>query len=270
MAKSENFGNEERPVTERLETQDSLSSRRRFIRNIAIGTAGAAVAMGNLDRLRGASKLLERLTNAHVDGFMAHIKDATTGSPQAKQEFQRLSTLILEAVDSDPKSRETFNAIKHYLQHPVVPVPEGVKGSDVDMIMGAGYLRAIDGIQHTARHVSADDVKKRLQNPKAILHIFESGFLNQLYATTKAESTSNPSFAKRIADASREAKGVASHLVKEATSGNEARLVRANFLQGGCDCDLTLITGGGAGTGCADWELCVAIVAIFIIILIVK
>jgi hypothetical protein len=269
MAKSENFGNEERSVAERLETQDSSSSRRRFIRNIAIGTAGAAVAMSNLDRLRGASRLLERLTNAHVEGFMDHIKEVTE-SPKARQEFQRISTLILEAVDGDPKSRETFNAIKYYLTHPVVPVPEGVKLSDVDMVMGAGYLRAIDGIQNTTRHVTADDVKKRLQNPKAILHIFDSGFLNQLYATTKAETASNPSFAKKIADASREAKGVASHLVKEATSGNEARLVRANFLQGGCDCDLALITGTGTASGCGGWEACVAIIALIVVIMILK
>ncbi len=259
MSKSE--PNEEQGLSA---IKDSGPSRRRFIRNIAIGTAGAAIAMSNMDRLRGASRLLERLTNSHVEGFLEHIRDVTE-SPQAKQEFERLSTLILEAVDADPKSRETFNAIKHYLANPAVPAPEGVKRSEVDMLMGAGYLRAIDGIQHTTRHVSTDDVKNRLQNPKAMLHIFESGFLNQLYATTKAESASNPSFAKKIADASREAKGVASHLVRQATSGSEPRLVRASFLQGACDCTVDI----GNGPQCEPWEVCVGIVVIFVIILLV-
>lgn len=259
MSKSEL--NEEQGLTG---TKDSGPSRRRFIRNMAIGTAGAAIAMGNLDRLQGASRLLERLTNSHVEGFLEHIRDVTE-TPQAKQEFERLATLILETVDADPKSRETFNAIKHYLGNPAVPVPEGVKRSEVDMLMGAGYLRAIDGIQNTSRHVSADDVKKRLQNSKALLHIFESGFLNQLYATTKAESASKPSFAKKVADASREARGVASQLVREARSDREPRLVRASFLQGGCDCTVDI----GNGPVCEPWEVCVGVVVIFVIILLV-
>ena len=269
MSKSDLSNKTEEQGRDENEVKLSSASRRRFIRNMAIGTAGAAFAIGNLDRLQGANRLLERLTKTHVEGFVDHIRDVT-GSPEAKQEFQRLVAMILETVDADPQSRDTFNAIKHYLTHPVVPVPKGVGASDVDLVMGAGYLRAIDGIQHTTRHVSAGDVKKQLQNPKAILHVFETGFLNELYSKTKQESASNPSLAKKIADASREAKGVASYLVKEAKSGNEARLVRANFLQQGCDCDLTLITGGSAGTGCADWELCVAIIAIMVIILIIK
>jgi hypothetical protein len=266
MSRTEHFDKDEQglPGTDGSETKDSGSSRRRFIRNIAIGTAGAAIAMSNLDRLRGASRLLERLTDRHVEGFLEHIRDASE-SPAAKQEFERISTMILEAVDSDPKSRETFSGIKHYLANPPVTVPAGVKRSEVDMLMGAGYLRAIDGIQHTTRHVSADDVKKRLQDSKAILHIFESGFLNQLYAKTKDESASNPSFAKKIRDASRDAKGVASHLVKLATSDSEPRLIRASFLQGGCDCTVDI----GNGPQCEPWEVCVGIVVIFVIILLV-
>lgn len=257
MAKSENFDNEE-PVTERLQTQDSVPSRRRFIRNIAIGTAGAAVAMGNLDRLRGASRLLERLTGAHVEGFMDHIKDVT-GSPQARQEFQRISALVMEALDGDPKSRDTYAAIRHYLAHPVVPIPEGAKPSDVGMLLGAGYLRAIDGIQHTTRRVSAADIKKRLQNPKAILHVFESGFLNQLYFKTKEESTSNPNFARRLAEADGELRNIVER-------SKEAKLIPASLFQ--CP-ECTIEWPDGTITCASTWEcvgLVIVVVAIFVLL----
>jgi hypothetical protein len=266
MSKPEHCDNEEEqglPGTDGHETKDSGPSRRRFIRNIAIGTAGAAIAMSNLDRLRGASRLLERLTNAHVDGFMEHIKDATTGSPQAKQEFERISKLILDAVGNDQKSLDTYNAIKYYLAHPAVPPPGTITLGDIDLVMGAGYLRAMDGLQHTTRRVSADDIKKRLQNPKAILHIFESGFLNQLYLKTKEESTSNLAFAKRLAEASTEMRGVAFRLGKPAQT--EARLVPAGFFQCASDeCSVDL--NNGNPPTCISWEWCVGLVVLLVVV----
>jgi uncharacterized protein (DUF1501 family) len=246
-------------------TKDSGSSRRRFIRNIAIGTAGAAIAMGNLDRLRGASRLLERLTNAHVDGFLDHVRSVTE-SPAAKQELQRIANLILAAVGNDPKSRETFTEMKAYLANPAAPFPESSTVKDIDMLMGAGYLRAIEGIQHTTRHVSAEDVKNRLQNPKAILHLFESGFLNQLYDKTKAETVSNPALANKLAYAGKEIKEIASNIIKQATTVPEAKLVPAGFLVGPCDC---VIDDGNGNQYCVSWEVCVGIVVIFVAILLI-
>jgi len=240
-------------------------SRRRFIRNMAVGTAGAAFALSNLDRLRGASKLLERLTDAHVDGFLDHVRNVTE-SPAAKEEFQRISKLILEAVGNDPKSRETFTEMKAYLAHPAAPFPESSTVKDIDLLMGAGYLRAIEGIQHTTRHVSAEDVRNRLQNSKAILNLFQSGFLNQLYDRTKAETVSNPAFANKLAYAGKEIKGTASNIIKQVTSG-EARLVPAGFLQGGCDC---VIDDGQGNQYCVSWEVCVGIIVVFVIIMILK
>jgi len=263
MANSDNFDNEE-PITQRLQTQGS--SRRRFIRNMAIGTAGAAVAMGSLDRLRGASRLLERLTDAHVEGFMDHIKDATTASPQVKQEFERISKLILDAVGNDQKSLDTYNAIKHYLRYPAVPPPGAITVNDIELVMGAGYLRAMDGLQNTTRRVSAADIQKRLQNPKAILHIFESGFLNQLFLKTREESKSNVVFAKRIAEASTEIRRVASRLGKPGQT--EARLVPAGFFQcAGNECSVDL--NNGQPPTCISWELCVGLVILLVVVFVV-
>ena len=268
MSRPEHIEKEKQGLPGRNRTETREPSRRRFIRNMAIGTAGAAITMGSLDRLRGASRLLERLTEAHVDGFMAHIKDFS-GSPQAKQEFERISKLILETVGNDQKSLDTYHAIKHYLAHPAVQPPEGSTFSDVDLVLGAGYLRALEGIQHSTRRVSADDVMNRLRNPKAILHIFESGFLNQLYVKAKAESTSSPAFAKRLADASGEAKGAAGRVGKATTT--EARLVPAGFFQcGPDDCFVAIANGTGGSSGCATWELCVAIVVILVVVAILK
>jgi len=257
MSKSEHLDNEEQGLPG---TKGSGPSRRRFIRNIAIGTAGAAVAVSNLDRLHGASRLLERLTNAHVDGFLDQIKDVTA-SPQAKQEFERILSLIYETVGNDLKSRDTYNAVKHYLKYPAVPVPEGVQISDVDMLLGAGYMRAMAGLQKTTKHVTANDVRNRLQNPKAILHLFEAGFFNQLYAKTKAERASNPNFAKKLDAATRDARWAATHIANEAVT---AKLIPASFFQG-CDCDVSL----GNQSGCVSWEWCVAIVGFMVLILIV-
>src|SRR5438309_1863263 len=173
--KTEEQGMDEKELRE---VKLSSASRRRFIRNMAIGTAGAAFAMGHLDRLQGASRLLERMTKTHVDGFVDHIRDAK-GSPEARKEFQRLSKMIQDAADANPECRDTVNAMKHYLSHPVVPMPKDVKPSDLHLMLGAGYLRALAGIQETNRRITADTVRKQLQNPKNILHVFESGFLNE-------------------------------------------------------------------------------------------
>lgn len=231
----------------------SGSSRRRFIRNMAIGTAGAAFAISNLDRLQGATRLLARLTKSHVEGFIDHIKDAK-GSPQARKEFQRLSKMILDTVDGDPECRDTFNAIKHYLSHPVVPIPRDAKHSDVGMLLGAGYLRALTGIEETNRHVTADDIKKRLQNPKNILHVFETGFLNELYAKTKEESESNPNFARSLVEADSELKQVVA-------LNKEARLIPASF-----QCPDCTITWPDGSQYCASWEECVGLVIVIVVI----
>lgn len=265
MSKPEHFENEDEQglgKTDGHETKNSKPSRRKFIRNVAIGTAGAAIAMGNMDRLGAASRLLERYTNTHVDGFLEHVRSATR-SPRAKQEFQRISTLVLQAVGKDPKSQSTFTAVKAYLSNPIVPLSADQVSStltDLDMVIGAGYLRAVAGLQDSTRHVSADDVKSRLGNPKAIFDAFESGFLNQLYAKTKAESMSSITFAKKLADASSEAKGIATDLIKQATNGKEAKLVPASFLQG-CDCTIN-----GA---CATLAECLIAVAIIVVIILV-
>jgi len=259
MSRPEHFENENKrlPGGNRTETTGSEPSRRRFIRNMAIGTAGAAITMGSLDRLHGASRLLKRLTNSHVEGFLENIKNVAE-TPQARAEFQRISALILEALDSDPKSRDTFNAIKHYLANPVVPIPQDAKHSDVGMLMGAGYLRAIGGLQQTTRHVSANDVKKRLQDPKNILHVFESGFLNELYFKTKEESASNPNFARRLDDANREVRGMVSH-------SKEAKLIPASLVQ--CpDCTITWPDGS---IYCATWEECVGLVVVVVVIFLI-
>src|SRR5260370_13986051 len=81
MSKSE--PNEEQGLSA---IKDSGPSRRRFIRNIAIGTAGAAIAMSKMDRLRRASRVLERLTKNHLQGVLEHIKDITE-TPQTKQKI---------------------------------------------------------------------------------------------------------------------------------------------------------------------------------------
>jgi hypothetical protein len=160
-------------------------------------------------------------------------------------------------MESDPKSRDTYTAIRHYLAHPVVPIPEGAKHSDVGMLLGAGYLRVIEGIQHTTRRVSADDIKKRLQNPKAILHIFESGFLNQLYFKTKAESTSNPDFARRLGEADRELRDTVER-------SKEAKLIPASMVQ--CP-DCTIEWPDGSVTCASTWE-CVGLVIVVVAIMV--
>jgi hypothetical protein len=261
MSKPEHFDNEQEQGlrgTEEQKTNDGGSSRRRFIRNIAIGT-GAAVAMSNLDRLRGASRLLERYTNTHVDGFLEQVRSAKR-SPRAKQEFQRLTALVLEAVGNDPKSQSTFTAVKAYLSNPIVPLSANELAAAVDMVIGAGYLRAIAGLQASNRHVSAQNIKSRLGNPKAIFDAFESGFLNQLYVKTKAESASSSSFAMKLTDASTEAKGVATDLIKQAKNGKEPKLIPASFFQG-CDCTIN--------GNCATLEECIIAVAIIVVIILV-
>ena len=265
MSKTQVFDNEEEQSlggAGRQDQRDTAPSRRRFIRNVAIGTAGAAVAMSNLDRLRGASRLLERYTHTHVDGFLEHVRSATR-SPRAKQEFQRLTALVLEAVGNDPKSQSTFTAVKAYLSNPIVPLSTNEVSNTlpaVDMVIGAGYLRAIAGLQGSRRHVSAQDVKSRLGNPKAIFDAFESGFLNQLYVKTKAESASSPAFATKLRDASTEARGVATDLIKQATNHKDPKLIPASFFQG-CDCTINGV--------CATLEECIIAVAIIVIIIII-
>jgi hypothetical protein len=266
MSRAELFDNqEEQGVGKRdgHETGDNEPSRRKFIRNVAVGTAGAALAMSNLDRLRGASRLLERYTNSHVDGFLEHVRRATR-SPQAKREFHRISSLILDAVDNDSKSRTTFSAVHAYLANPLVQVQPGQNAivSDLDMVIGAGYLRAMSALQESKRQISASEVKSRLANPKAIFDTFESGFLNQLYTKTKAESTSNLAFAHKLADASSEARGIGSRLRNRATSAasDTARMTPASLLQG-CDCTINGV--------CATWEECVLVVAIIVIVILV-
>lgn len=263
MSRSEFFGNDEEQVVDQTsghETNNKVPSRRRFIRNVAIGTAGAAVAM-NMDSLRGASRLLERYTNRHVDGFLEAVRNVKQ-SPAAKREFQRISNLVLEAVGNDQKSRSTFMAVKSYLSNPLVSVPadQGSTLTDVDMVIAAGYLRVLAGLQDSKKHVSADDVKSRLGNPKDIFDTFESGFIKQLYAKTKAECAVNPAFGKKLAEASKEANGIASYLVNQATTSTGAKLVPASFIQG-CDCTINGV--------CASTEECIIAVAVIVIIILV-
>lgn len=240
------------------ELKSGGSSRRRFIRNMAIGTAGAAFTIGNLDRLQAASRLLERLTKTHVDGFVDHIREAK-GSPEARKEFQRLSRMILDAIDANPECRATVNAMKHYLSHPVVPLPKDAKPSDVRLMLGAGYLRLLAGIQETNRRITADTVRKRLQNPKHILHVFESGFLNELYSKTKSEIEDNPVFGERLVDASSELKQAVGRQA-------EARLIPASFQ---CP-DCTIEWPDGTITCASTWECVGLVIVVVAIILIIK
>jgi hypothetical protein len=255
MSKTDLYDKKEEQA-EAGELKPDGSSRRRFIRNIALGTAGAAFAVGNLDRLQAANRLLERLMKTHADGFVDSIKGAK-GSPAAKKEFQRLQKLILDAIDGDPECRDTANAIKHYVSHPVVPMPKDAKPSDLHLMLGAGYLRALAGIQGTNRRITADDVRKRMKNRKNILHIFESGFLNELYSKTKSEIEANPAFGKRLIDADTELK-------QSFGAKTEASVVPAAFQ---CP-DCTIEWPDGSIT-CASTLECVGLVVVVVVIFIV-
>lgn len=251
--------NEEQAAGEMDARRLKTASRRRFIRNMAIGTAGAAFAIGNLDRLQAASRLLERLTKSHVDGFVDSIKDAK-GSPEARKEFQRLSKMILETIDANPECRDTVNAMKHYLSHPVVPLPKDAKPSDLHLMLGAGYLRALAGIQESNRRITPETVRKAMQNPKHILHVFESGFLNELYSKTKSEIEANPAFGKRLVDSNSELKQAVSRQT-------EARVIPATFLQ--CP-DCTIEWPDGTITCASTWECVGLVIVVVAIILVIK
>src|SRR5947209_8210307 len=105
--------------TTQHEEKDAVPSRRKFMRNVAVGTAGAALAMSNMDRLHAASRLLARKTRSHANDFLETAKLAKP-STRETQEFQELLSRILSVVEKDPKSRTTFSAIKSYLSNPQV------------------------------------------------------------------------------------------------------------------------------------------------------
>jgi len=181
------------------------------------------------------------------------------------EEFQRTLSLILDAVENDPKSRATFDAVKSYISNPIVEIQpdQDAVVSDVGMVIGAGYLRSMSALQESNKKVTASEVKSRLANSKAIFDAFESDFFKQLHAEIKGESSSNSAFTKKLADANSEAKEIASQLLKRDASGKikseKAKIVLASLLQ--CECT---INGWCAGT-----EECLIAVGIIILLIIV-
>src|SRR5947209_20505036 len=72
------------------------------------------------------------------------------------------------------------------------------------MVIAVGYLRSMSALQESSKVPTADEIRSRLSDPKAIFDTFESGFLQQLYTKTKAEVASNAAFAQKLADAHKE------------------------------------------------------------------
>jgi hypothetical protein len=128
------------------------------------------------------------------------------------------------------------------------------------MLIGASYLRAIARLQDSNRHVSADDVKNRLGDPKAIFDSFESGFIKHLHAKTKAECAVNPAFVKKLVEARNEANSIATYLVKQATTSTGAKLIPASFVQ--CDCTIN--------GQCASTEDCIIGFVIILALILLK
>lgn len=253
--------------TDKVETNDSVFSRRNFMRNAVIGTAGVALLMNTPNRLQAASRLLIRQTNKHVEEFVDKVKNAKR-SPKAMEEFQQNLNVILDAVENDSKSRATFDAIKSYISNPLIEVPSDpdAAASEVGMVIGAGYLRSVSALKETNKKLTTSEVKSRLANSKEIFDAFESDFFKQLHAKIKEESSSNSAFTKKLADANSELKEVASQLLKRDASGKikseNARIVLASLTQQCPECTIV-------GVGCYSTETCLVIVGLVILLIIV-
>jgi|SRR5947209_1643713 len=132
------------------------------------------------------------------------------------------------------------------------------------MVIAVGYLRSMSALQESSKVPTADEIRSRLSDPKAIFDTFESGFLQQLYTKTKAEVASNAAFAQKLADAHKEVTSTASQLMRAAggeTAANKSVSIGPASLLAQCDCTINGV--------CASTEECLIAVGIIILIIII-
>lgn len=251
------------------EAKQLSSSRRRFLRNVTVGAAGATIAMGRPDRV------LARQTQNHVNLFFGPVTSYAL-TPATKQAFLNVASTVLRVVNEGGDAKSSYDAIRSYIAKPLVSIPSGQSLTELGLsrdesnTIAVAYLRAMAALSSTS--LSENDIRQGLSNPKAIFDRFESDFVSQLFDKTKAESMSSASLAQKLADATTQFKAAADEL---SSTGVIGRVVSRNSLIKPVSFNrMPVATPLQAcsinGTPIPHWQVCVALVVVVVVAILAK
>lgn len=254
---------------EKDEAKQLSPSRRRFLRNVAVGALGSTMVMSRGERV------LARQTQSHVNLLFAPVTSYNL-EPGAKQDFLNAGRAVLSVVNEGGDAKSTFDAIRSYIASPLGSIPPGQYltelgvPKDASDTIATAYLRSLVSIKD--KQITESQIKQGLANPKAIFDSFESDFVKLFADRVKKERDSSPGFAQKLADATAHFKIAAEELgntkisrKKDAKSG-KIKLVALKrhpaFTPPQCDCEIN--------GNCAPWYVCVGVVVVIVIIIIAK
>lgn len=273
MSKDSRLHMSEDRFYEQANSQDASiisNSRRRFIRNAAIGTAGAAIVTTKAERA------LARQTSTHVNSFFNTAKNYTLTS-QSKDAFLYVGNAVLSVVNEGGDAKVSFDAIRSYLAKHLVSVSPGQLLTEVGLsrdesnVIATAYLRALAGLG--SRQISENYIRQGLANPKALFDTFESSFVSQLFDKTRVEATNSSSLAQKLIDATSQFRTAADEFSGTTLSGqvtSTGGMIRpvkvtpttpAPSLQPACNIN---------GSPIPHWQVCVALVVVVLVVILTK
>lgn len=251
--------------TDKRAANEKRESRRRFMRNVAVGAAGATIAMSRADRI------LARQTQSHVNQFFG-LASSYSLSPATKQAFLNVTKTVLGVVKEGGSAKSSYDAISSYMGSSFVDMPPGQPVTELGLTreesntIATLYLGAMSAL--SSRSLSENDIRQGLSNPKAIFDKFESDFVGKLNDKTKAEATNSLSLSKKLADATAQLRAAADELAGMGITGQTAS--RSGIMKPVSFSPLQQPACSINGTPIQHWQVCVVIVVVVIVAILAK
>jgi hypothetical protein len=173
-------------------------SRRDFLRNAALGTAG--ITLG----LTFGERVLARVARRHSEDFFGKAREI---SPTAEDEtaFMNVFDEVRELIDGNDEFRASFNRIFQTVVNSAgrlnltEPMTRLGLHTDITNLLATGYLGGLAALR--GRKPNREEISSILSNPESVNKFIEAGFVDSLYRRTNEEIEANPDFARNSARA---------------------------------------------------------------------
>lgn len=181
------------------QSQDS-KSRRRFLRNTAIGAAGASAALITQGRYQ---RVLARMASDHIDDFLKGASDAVI-TPEGLGAFKTVANQFYDIVETNPRAQATFDSLISYIdgtfpEEPSKVIPDLGISPEENNMLGLAFLRSLGALGTTIP--SREQITQVLSSPDNILGKIEPGFLDGLLKRGNEAVNRDPNLAAKVNDA---------------------------------------------------------------------
>jgi hypothetical protein len=181
-------------------TLSDKDTRRTFLKNMGYASLGAAIALGNGDKV--LARLLRSATTTHVDEFLS-IASSAEFDEETLNALEASSHYLLKLCNTDSNAKNTFDALKIALFHESgIDVPPGqgytilglpLKKSDA---AAASFLWSVKTLRTGIP--TKLEIAEAMENPRNILDFIEQDFVKTMANRVSSEWRENHDLSAKL------------------------------------------------------------------------